>query len=85
MDGAEREMDSKGCSFVDSVASDVDRTAMQLDKLLDDSESQPQPAVPASCRGVTLLNTVENIRQELGGDSFPRINDAHFDVRLDTF
>ena len=58
---------------------------MQLDELLNDSESQPEPAVPASCRCVTLLKTVENIRQELGGNSFARIIDADFDVRLDTF
>ena len=78
-------MDSEGCSFADSIASDADCTAMQFDELLDDSESQPQPAMATSSRRVTLLKTVENIRQELGEDAFARINDADFDVRLDTF
>jgi hypothetical protein len=58
---------------------------MQFDKLLDDSESQSQPAMATGCRRVTLLKTLENIRQELGGDAFARINDADLDVRLDTF
>src|SRR6478609_3713899 len=85
IDGEEREMDEEGCSFADSVGFDADAATMKFDKLFDDSESQPQPAMASSCRRVALLKTVEDIRHELWRDAFTRIHDTDFDVRLNTF
>ena len=78
-------MDEEGCPFADSVAFDADAATMKFDKLFDDSESQPQPAMASSCRRVALLKTVEDIRHELWRDAFTRIHDTDFDVRLNTF
>ena len=78
-------MDSKGRPFPDPVALDANVAAMQFDKLLDDSHSQPQSAMATSCRRVPLLKTVEDIRQELRRDAFTRITDADFDMRVDAF
>ena len=84
-EGDEREMDSKACPFPNPTAFNADVAAMLLVKLLDDCQSEPQSAMPTSCRRVPLLKTVEDIRQELGRDAFTRIDNADFYVRVDAF
>src|SRR5438132_4346297 len=84
-DSDEREMDSKGCPLPDPAAFGADVAAMQLDQLLDNSQSEPQSAMSTSCRCIPLLKPVENIRQKPGCDAFTGINDADFHVCVDAF
>jgi hypothetical protein len=58
-EGDEREMDSKACPVPNPIAFNANVAAMQLDKLLDDS--QPEPSPP--CRRVVDASPVENGRR----------------------
>src|ERR1700726_1520736 len=78
--GNERESNSKGSPLSDSAAFDVDVAAVQFYQLLDYRQSEPQSAMSTSYRGIPLLKPVENIRQEIGCDTFTSINDADFHV-----
>ena len=58
---------------------------MEFNKLLHDRQSQPQTCVPPCGRSVGLSETVKDMRQKLGGYSLSCVNDAHFQVRVDSF
>jgi hypothetical protein len=79
-DGDEREADSKGAPLPDPAAFDADVAAMQLDQLLDNSQSKSQPTMSTSCRRISLLKPFENIRQKIRCDAFTGISDADFHV-----
>ena len=71
----------KRCPFPNSLAVDVDFSAMKFDKLLDDSQSDPKSAMTPSRRRVPLLKAIEDKGQEFRRDALSRIDDADFDVR----
>ena len=57
-------------------------SAVQLDQVLDDRETEAEAAVLARGRMVGLPEAVESMRQELGFDADPGIGDADLEMRV---
>jgi hypothetical protein len=54
---------------------------VQLDELLDQRQSEPDPGVDAGAGAVTLPKALEHVRQEFGGDPAARVAHHDLDVR----
>ncbi len=62
-----------------SLARDVDVSAVKLDEVADDRESEPEPAGLLRGRSIRLAKAVEDEGKEFGRDAFARVGDADAD------
>src|SRR5262245_29662444 len=60
----------------------LDRSAMQLDQVFDERQSEAESAVPSGARRVGLSETVKDIRQEIRADAFARVAHGDANVRV---
>ncbi len=57
-------------------------TAVQLHQRANDGEAEPESAVVSPGAGFRLAEPVEDVRDELGGDAYATVGDAHFGLAL---
>ena len=62
-------------------ARDLDRSAMQLDQVLDERQTKAEAALPFSARRVGLSEAFKDIGQEIGADTFACITHGDANVR----
>src|SRR5262245_22788581 len=60
----------------------LDRSAMQLDQVFDESKAEAEAAVPSGARRVGLSEAVKDIRQEITADAFARVAHGDANVRV---
>src|SRR5262249_50889822 len=65
-------------------ALDSHRAAVKLHQGLHDGQPEPQPAVAARDRRITLTKTVEHVRQEIRGNTYTAVLDNDLDVGVDS-
>src|SRR5262249_26986862 len=79
-DGADRQRHFEGRALAFSRASGINRPAMQLDQVFDESQAEAEAAVPSSARRVGLAEAVKDVWQEIRADAFARV--AHGDANV---
>src|SRR5215510_2007735 len=60
----------------------LDRSAMQLDQVFDESKAEAEAAVPSGARRVGLSEAVKDVRQEISADAFARVGHGDANVRI---
>src|SRR5215510_15856340 len=79
-DGADRQRHIEGRALAFSRARGINRPAMQLDQVFDESQAEAEAAVPSSARRVGLAEAVKDVWQEIRADAFARV--AHGDANV---
>ncbi len=72
-DRTDRKPDVKGGAFAGSVALHRDATAVELDDVLRDRQSQAEPSDGARRGAIPLPEPLEDERQKVRCDAFPRV------------
>ena len=75
-------LDDECCALSFSGAVGAHLSAMELDQMFDDGQSQAQTAVAPRGRCVGLSETFEKMGKKLGADSFAGIDDAYFHMAI---
>src|SRR5258705_12012543 len=83
MDDHQRKPYPKRRALILPSAYHWNRSAMKLDEVADDRETEADAAVRAGRAAVRLAKALEDVRQEIGRDADARIADDDFDVRVD--
>src|SRR5262249_29380705 len=79
-DGADRQRHIEGRALAFSRARGLDRPAMQLDQVFDESQAEAEAAVPSGARRVGLVEAFKDIGHEITADAFARV--AHADANV---
>src|SRR5262249_33958244 len=79
-DGADRKRDYKSRALAFARAHCLNRSAMQLDQVFNERQSETKPAVPPGARCVSLSEAVKDIWQEIRANAFARV--AHGDANV---
>src|SRR5581483_9498395 len=72
----ERKRDREGRALAGPGAFGLDGSAMRLDQVPHDRETQAETAKDARARAIRLREAIEHVRQEVRVDAHPRIADS---------